>query len=140
MRRSRLIFDVFQIASVALLFVYLFSRRGPWDAQRDLGMALILIGLLGIAIARFQLGGSFSIVPQARQLVTHGLYSRIRNPIYFFGTILFAGLIIFLHRPILWILFVVMVILQMIRARREAQVLEAAFGDAYREYRRKTWF
>lgn len=140
MRRSRLIFDVFQIASVALLFVYLFSQRGPWDAQRDLGMALILIGLLGIAIARFQLGGSFSIVPQARQLVTHGLYSRIRNPIYFFGTILFAGLIIFLHRPILWILFVVMVILQMIRARREAQVLEAAFGDAYREYRRKTWF
>jgi protein-S-isoprenylcysteine O-methyltransferase Ste14 len=30
--------------------------------------------------------------------------------------------------------------MQTIRARREAQVLEAAFGDAYREYRRHTWF
>jgi protein-S-isoprenylcysteine O-methyltransferase Ste14 len=30
--------------------------------------------------------------------------------------------------------------MQIWRARREAQVLEAAFGDAYREYRRKTWF
>jgi protein-S-isoprenylcysteine O-methyltransferase Ste14 len=29
---------------------------------------------------------------------------------------------------------------QTLRARREAQVLEAAFGDAYRDYRRKTWF
>jgi len=29
---------------------------------------------------------------------------------------------------------------QTIRARREARVLEAAFGDEYREYRRKTWF
>jgi protein-S-isoprenylcysteine O-methyltransferase Ste14 len=33
-----------------------------------------------------------------------------------------------------------MVIGQVIRARREAHVLEEAFGDAYREYRRKTWF
>jgi protein-S-isoprenylcysteine O-methyltransferase Ste14 len=29
---------------------------------------------------------------------------------------------------------------QTIRARREARVLEAAFGEAYREYRKKTWF
>jgi protein-S-isoprenylcysteine O-methyltransferase Ste14 len=29
---------------------------------------------------------------------------------------------------------------QIIRARREARILEAAFGDAYREYRRHTWF
>jgi protein-S-isoprenylcysteine O-methyltransferase Ste14 len=34
----------------------------------------------------------------------------------------------------------VLVIGQTVRGRREAQVLEAAFGDEYREYRRKTWF
>jgi len=28
---------------------------------------------------------------------------------------------------------------QQIRARREARVLETAFGDAYRTYRSKTW-
>jgi protein-S-isoprenylcysteine O-methyltransferase Ste14 len=30
--------------------------------------------------------------------------------------------------------------LQIVRARQEARVLEATFGDAYREYRRRTWF
>ena len=51
-----------------------------------------------------------------------------------------VGLVLALHHPGLWLLFVAIVIMQTIRARREAQVLEAAFGEAYREYRRKTWF
>jgi protein-S-isoprenylcysteine O-methyltransferase Ste14 len=32
------------------------------------------------------------------------------------------------------------IVMQTFRARHEARVLEAAFGDAYREYRRNTWF
>jgi protein-S-isoprenylcysteine O-methyltransferase Ste14 len=30
--------------------------------------------------------------------------------------------------------------LQVVRAGREAKVLEARFGDAYRAYRARTWF
>jgi protein-S-isoprenylcysteine O-methyltransferase Ste14 len=30
--------------------------------------------------------------------------------------------------------------MQIVRARREAAVLEAAFGEEYRRYRRQTWF
>jgi protein-S-isoprenylcysteine O-methyltransferase Ste14 len=30
--------------------------------------------------------------------------------------------------------------MQMVRARREAAVLEGKFRDAYREYRKRTWF
>jgi protein-S-isoprenylcysteine O-methyltransferase Ste14 len=33
-----------------------------------------------------------------------------------------------------------MAVIQTLRARREERVLEAAFGDTYLEYRRKTWF
>jgi len=57
-----------------------------------------------------------------------------------FGVVMLAGLTLVLQRPALWIALVIVVVAQTIRARREAQVLEAAFGDAYREYRRKTWF
>jgi protein-S-isoprenylcysteine O-methyltransferase Ste14 len=32
------------------------------------------------------------------------------------------------------------VVNQMARARKEAQVLEANFGDEYRAYRARTWF
>jgi protein-S-isoprenylcysteine O-methyltransferase Ste14 len=72
--------------------------------------------------------------------VTNGVYSKIRNPIYVFGTVMLAGFVLVLHRPVLWFAVAAIVIMQIVRARREATVLEAAFGDAYREYRRKTWF
>jgi protein-S-isoprenylcysteine O-methyltransferase Ste14 len=38
------------------------------------------------------------------------------------------------------IFFAVLIPLQVIRSRKESQVLEAEFGDAYREYKKKTWF
>jgi protein-S-isoprenylcysteine O-methyltransferase Ste14 len=124
------------IIGIAVIFLW----HGAWDWQRILGTALILAGMAGIATARVQLGKSFSITAQAQKLVTHGLYSRIRNPIYVFGCMAFAGFILVLHRPILWFLLAAIAAMQIIRAHREAQVLEAAFGDDYREYRRKTWF
>lgn len=100
----------------------------------------MLSGIAGAAVARYQLGRSFAIKPEARQLVTHGVYSKIRNPIYVFGCIVIAGFALFTHRSALWLLFVFIVIMQTFRAHREARVLEAAFGDQYREYRRQTWF
>jgi protein-S-isoprenylcysteine O-methyltransferase Ste14 len=38
------------------------------------------------------------------------------------------------------VVLLVLVTAQTIRARREAAILEAEFGDAYREYRKRTWF
>jgi protein-S-isoprenylcysteine O-methyltransferase Ste14 len=50
------------------------------------------------------------------------------------------GLILVLQKPGLWVGLAAVVATQTIRARREARALEEAFGDSYREYRRKTWF
>jgi len=138
--RALYIFTAVQLVAAAVLLWLVFSRPGPWDLQRCLGVALMIVGIGGIAAARYQLGKSFSLTPQARQLVTRGVYSKIRNPIYVFGAIAIAGLVLVLHRPILWLLLLALVVMQTLRVRREAQVLEAAFGDAYREYRRNTWF
>jgi protein-S-isoprenylcysteine O-methyltransferase Ste14 len=134
------IITIAQIVAAAALLWIAFLRAGIWDRQRALGSVLMLIGMAGIATARYQLGRSFSIKPEARQLVTRGIYSKIRNPIYVFSAILVAGVVLILHRPSLWLLFAFIVVMQTLRAHREAQVLEAAFGDAYREYRRQTWF
>ena len=134
------IFTAVQIVAVAALLWIIFTRPGTWDLQRVVGTALIIAGTAGIATARYQLGKSFALRAKAHQLVTHGVYSKIRNPIYVFGAVMIVGVVLVLHRPILWLLLVAVIIMQTLRARREAQVLEAAFGDAYREYRRKTWF
>jgi protein-S-isoprenylcysteine O-methyltransferase Ste14 len=133
-------FTSLQIAAAGGLVWVLVTATSPWNLQRYVGTFLVVLGGTFIAIARYQLGKSFSFRPEAHELVTRGVYSKIRNPIYVFGTTMVAGLILVLQRPALWIGLVVIIVAQTIRARREAHVLESAFGDAYREYRRKTWF
>jgi protein-S-isoprenylcysteine O-methyltransferase Ste14 len=138
--RPLYVFTAVQIVGVVAGLLLVFSRPNPWDLQRVIGTVLVVAGIAGIVTARYQLGKSFAIKAEAHQLVTRGVYSKIRNPIYVFGTVMIAGFVLVLRRPALWLALVAIVIMQMVRAQREAKVLEAAFGDAYREYRRKTWF
>ena len=112
---------------------------GPHDVTRWIGLALSLLGLAGVISARYTLGRSFSVTAKATELVTTGIYSRIRNPIYVFGVIFIVGLILMVRYPILGLVLVIIIPMQIIRARREAQVLEAKFGEAYRRYRDRTW-
>ena len=112
----------------------------PYGLPRLIGLVVALIGLAGVILSRYTLGPSFSIAPKATALVTSGIYSRIRNPIYISGMIFLIGVALIVERPKLLAVLLVLIPMQIIRARREAAVLEAKFGDAYREYRRRTWF
>ena len=111
-----------------------------WGAMQVLGACLLALGFVLWTVARFQLGRSLTVTAQAKKLVTHGLYSRIRNPIYVFGSCVIAGLILVLGRPVWLLAFVLIVPLQIWRARKEAAVLEGTFGEEYRRYRAETWF
>ena len=117
------------------------SLRGlPWTASRLIGLALAIASFWLWLAARIQLGRSFAVRAQAKELVTHGLYSKIRNPIYVFGSLCLAGLCLLLGKPKGLLFLLVVAPLQAMRARKEARVLEEKFGDAYREYRARTWF
>ncbi len=59
----------------------------------------IIIGLpsfLLMLISRRQLGESFTIMPEAKTLVTTGLYYRIQHPLYFFLDLFLVSIIIVL--------------------------------------------
>jgi protein-S-isoprenylcysteine O-methyltransferase Ste14 len=112
----------------------------PWAWMQTLGLCLAVPAAALLVTAHVQLGASFAIRAEARKLVTRGLYARIRNPIYVFSAVLFAGLALLWNRPKLFVLFAALIPLQVIRARKEARVLEEKFGEEYRQYRAKTWF
>ena len=122
----------------ASYYVFVFGP-GPRDGGRWLGFAIALVGLAGVILARYTLGRSFSLRPKATELVTAGIYSRVRNPIYIFSALFIIGLIVVIRKPILLLILLIIIPLQVLRARREARVLEAKFGDAYRQYRARTW-
>jgi len=113
---------------------------GPWSAMQIVGACVLLVGFVFWTVARFQLGASLTVSAQVKKLVTRGLYSKIRNPIYVFGSCVVAGIILIMARPLWLIVFVLIIPLQIWRAKKESSVLESAFGDEYRSYRAKTWF
>jgi protein-S-isoprenylcysteine O-methyltransferase Ste14 len=112
----------------------------PMTPMRVAGLALVIPAFTLLLVARMQLGAAFSLEARASELVTTGIYSRIRNPIYFFGGLMIAGVILWTQRPLGLLVLAVLIPLQIMRVRKEEQVLEAKFGAAYLEYKRKTWF
>jgi protein-S-isoprenylcysteine O-methyltransferase Ste14 len=133
-------FLVVQMVAALALACFVFLWAGPWNAARYAGIFLAVTGIVLLFVARFQLGKSFSVTAQARKLVTHGLYSKIRNPIYVFSSTMVLGVLLVVQKPALFALFAGLIVLQTLRAHKEAQVLEAKFGQEYQEYRRNTWF
>jgi len=138
--KGRDIWIIFPVFCVMIGYLIWLHRDEPWVPMRIAGVCMIAVGFAMWALARKQLGASFSVQAKATALVTHGLYSRIRNPIYVFGSIMIAGMLLFFLKPEGLLIFLVIIPMQIIRARKESAVLEAAFGDQYREYKSKTWF
>ena len=136
MRRVALACVVLLAAAGAALAITRFGRTAALAA----GCALIAVSLPLMALARIQLGKSFSVAPKATALVSHGVYSRIPHPLFTFLDIAVLGLIMVLRQPWLVLPWLALVAIHAWAARREARVLERAFGDAYREYRANTWW
>jgi protein-S-isoprenylcysteine O-methyltransferase Ste14 len=126
--------------AVAATFGAFVISRGGASAHYYFGSALGIVGFALWILARVQLGKSFSVRAEARTLVTKGLYSKIRHPIYFFGGLAILGFLVAWGKPILALCFLATYVIQFLRIRKEEAVLEQAFGEEYRRYRASTWF
>jgi protein-S-isoprenylcysteine O-methyltransferase Ste14 len=127
-------------AFIFLAFAVFVVSHEPWSTRYLLGIGMAIAGFTLSMLARAQLGRSFSIRAQARALVTTGLYSKFRHPIYLFRGIAFLGLFIAWGKWIPLVCFLLVYPLQILRARKEGKVLEQAFGEEYRRYKASTWF
>jgi protein-S-isoprenylcysteine O-methyltransferase Ste14 len=111
-----------------------------WTGVRVVGAVIAAVGVVLLVVARLQLGDSFSVSAKAKKLVTTGLYSKIRSPIYVFSAMFLVGVVITIGHWKLLLLLVVLVPLQIYRAAKEEKVLEEAFGEEYVRYKAGTWF
>ena len=141
-RRLHVKLKLLDIAVFAIYFLFL--GLGLLVAPRNLLSSAALC--LSIAcsvlwfVARWQLGDAFSVAPEARHLVTRGLYSKIRHPVYVFGTLVFLLVVLALVGWAALIIWAVVILIQVLRLRREEKVLAETFGAAYAAYRSRTWF
>ncbi|GEM_PF-767686 len=127
------------LVGIPLLVIWII-RNNPVTVATVIGLTILVPSLILLVIARLQLGGSFSVTPQAKELVTTGIYSRIRHPIYLFAQLTILGIVLCVHHTGLLAAWGVLVCIQFVRSRREEKVLEEKFGDVYRAYKKKTWF
>lgn len=102
-----------------------------------LAIAFMLAGTLLAFWSAWYLGTGFSLLPQARQLVTSGPYRYVRHPIYLGGLLITLGEVWLRYSPLVLALNVLFVAAQVVRLRYEEHVLERAFPE-YREYRART--
>jgi protein-S-isoprenylcysteine O-methyltransferase Ste14 len=96
--------------------------------------ALVFAGSLGSAIVLARLGKSFSIMPEARNLVTSGPYAYARHPLYAMEFLTLAGTAIQFAQPWAVLLALGVTVLQVLRTLFEERVLAAAYPE-YARYR-----
>jgi len=105
-------------------------------AVRGAGLALVVLGWVLALGALAQLRG----VENIDHLVTTGLFSRLRHPMYTGFILWIVGWAAF-HGAAVSLLPGLLGIVNVLHWRRlEEQKLESAYGEAYRAYRRSTWF
>jgi len=114
-----------------------------WRCHSSARFLAALVGLPSFVLwfaAKRTLGTSFAFRAEARHLVSHGLYATIRHPIYLFSTVALLATAVCLHNLFFYLYVIIVVGLQVWRARAEERVLTEQFGEVYREYRDHTWF
>ena len=126
---------IFTLVSVGIIYYYFLYT---W--YNYFGIGLITLGLLVWWLGIFFLGTAWAIKARAKKLVTHGIYSKIRNPIYVGLTLSLIGWAVYIPCPIWAIASVIAIIIFIVRARKEEKVLLEKFGKKYLDYKKQSWF
>ena len=138
---------ILQAVGIALAsFGPVLATRPPLDPVSIAGTLAVLL-LMGGAIGLFAassraLGRNWSIVARTRsdhELVRHGPYALVRHPIYLGLMLFMLALAVALGHY--WSLVAAIPLYwagTLIRTRIEDRLLEASFGDTFRDYARST--
>ena len=103
------------------------AELGP--AWRAAGVVLVAVGMVLSILVLARLGRSFSIVPQARRLVTTGPYAYVRHPLYLCEEIAIIGVAVVHFSALAVLILIIQWIFQLRRMVNEERLLRAHFPE-----------
>ena len=126
-----------------LVFAYLgpISFGFGYDELVYSGLSVGAVGLILWILAMLTLGPSLAVLPGTVRLVTRGVYRYLRHPVYVGIVLTLSGLFLACGSTIcLAYVLVVVIPLNIFRARTEEQVLREQLGESYQHYCDTTFF
>lgn len=118
--------------------IALFPRRELSPSIELVSACLLTFGSVAACIALSQLGRSFSMMAESRQLVTNGPYKWVRHPLYLAEEIAIIGA--FMQFASIWTMLILaaQIAFQLRRVHNEEMILKTTF-PAYAIYQQDTY-
>ena len=123
----------FQFLFLALLFF-------PSKVSNFWGLVVFVIGfIIGIIAVNTHPKNNFNIRPDIKEdciLITNGIYSYIRHPMYLSVILMGLGMAIFFNTFFKWIIFILLVLVMLVKMFYEEKLWSK--NKCYKEYMKKT--
>ncbi len=121
----------------SMALVTFFPRANLSLMQTVIASLLSLVGTALSVFALAHLGRSFSVMAEARRLVTSGPYRLVRHPLYVFEAVASLGVLFQFFSFYSVLIYLAHCFLQLQRMKNEETVLEGVFPE-YQTYKLKT--
>ena len=121
----------------SMVQVTVFPRANLSLTQTVIASLLSLVGTSLSVFALAHLGRSFSVMAEARRLVTSGPYRLVRHPLYVFEAVASLGIMLQFFSFYSVLIYLAHCFLQFQRMKNEEAVLEGVFPE-YQTYKLKT--
>ncbi|MBQ1353160.1 MAG: isoprenylcysteine carboxylmethyltransferase family protein [Bacillota bacterium] len=139
------------ILFIILIPLLMWKLSGNVDPGTGRIVVLVVLGVIGIALSIWSIvymkivgkgnpmdAFNHEVAPRTSELMTGGPYRICRNPMLLGVFIFYTGLVICLWSWQALVIFIAYVAIMMVQVSREEKRLEEDFGEAYREYKRRT--
>jgi protein-S-isoprenylcysteine O-methyltransferase Ste14 len=128
--------------AITILSIFLWIKFFQETPFKIIGLVLNITGLIIWWSAKITLGENWDAgygKPQIKKLVTNGVYSKIRHPLYWGINLTLLGMTLIYSKNWFVLTSLVIVIYFFSRMSIEDKYLLKKLGKKYEKYKKKTW-